>query len=1281
MKNRHEQNSSICRIARNVCVWALLAVTLLSCFPLNASADTTAEIPAVQESADPAAVQESAAPAAVQESAAPEEKQPSAAAASESPAVLAVQSTDYVCKIGNTPYYTIQSAVTAVPNNGTAVIELLKNVSLTYGVTINRGKNITFTKAAEDAAVYPYEGTSGSIPQIVKNAYGFDMITVNGASNVSFSNVCVNANNLSGWYYGLYVLGGSSVTLGSGSSIINAVGYQGSAAYVTNSSSFTMQGDSSISGCTSFDAAAVDLSNGSVMTMTDSSSIHDNTGTGHGSAVFVRLSGTKSTLNIGGNASVYNNTSTSNNVESGTIVFHHDAGTLNISGSAQIYGNTNGFAAIRIPGGNTMNMTGGSITGNTTVNDSSALTGGAAAVAYNGTYPTVNLSGSPVISGNTNNRTANQKDLYLDSYTSLNITDDLTPNASVGIFCRNRMTSGSRFGSTASPGASSVGGLYTLFNDNNTGNTATDLFGFPGTGNQVIWGSGTCQIIRGGVRFGVYATLKEACEASASGDTIEIFKSHSLTGTAPVAAKTGITIKTAPVDTPTVPGAYTFMPVGTETDQASVTRSSSFTDGNCLYITGSSSSVTVTNVRFDGYSAVTNRPFVNVMGGTLNLTGSEIVNSGGGALFGYIGTTLNVSGCSFSGNSATNGGAILSAANLTVADSVFENNRSTGTDAQYGGGAVAAAGTAVLRNSVFTNNEAVSGGGAVKMFQLYTENTLTVDGCTMSENMAGSGSAVYLASAVKAVLEGTNSITGNTASSDHGGAVYVTDSAAGVLTLKDSPTVSGNTALGSDSNVTLSAGGIIYVDGALTSASVGVTVSPEEHVILHKFAENYNDAGTAVSTDNAAASKNVFFDDRTYKMGIGANRTDAGMDASFDTYNYFIGTKYLGISKTVTGNMADTDKQYTFAITIAGDGGGTINGSFNCTIAGTDHTITFADGAVTSIDGNAANTAVVLRSGERILIRGVPYGMTYSVTEEEANADGYKTSYCITDLDSDGNASSVRTSSSLYTAPVTGTVGDAGKQVDVVNDKTHVSYPTGVRTGSDSDKAAILLVLFAAVLIVAGRLIRKHKIHGKVVFLILFFTAGALLLVPSESYAEDRITAEMPAVTVKDTGTVPDGTVHTIVIQALGGAPLPENRQGDTMELSAEANSTVSPGNLFFSVPGIYHYTVCQRAGENADCTADSSTYGVSVYVLHDDAADHAEFIVECGGRKYDSLFFCNSWPERLTVQHAGRISGGKVQTGDDHPVFPAAAALLVSLLISVAFRKRGRKNTSKGDV
>ena len=53
------------------------------------------------------------------------------------------------------------------------------------------------------------------------------------------------------------------------------------------------------------------------------------------------------------------------------------------------------------------------------------------------------------------------------------------------------------------------------------------------------------------------------------------------------------------------------------------------------------------------------------------------------------------------------------------------------------------------------------------------------------------------------------------------------------------------------------------------------------HVILHKFAENYNDAGTAVSTDNAAASKNVFFDDRTYKMGIGANRTDAGMTYHF----------------------------------------------------------------------------------------------------------------------------------------------------------------------------------------------------------------------------------------------------------------------------------------------------------------------------------------------------------------------------------------------------------------
>ena len=1234
------------KILRNIFVWALLAAAVLSCFPLSAAAGSSGDAGTVQESVD--TVQDQAGTG----------QEPEGALSDAAP-VLTAQSTNYVCKIGNTPYLTVQAAVAAVPTNGTAVIELLKDAAISSEIAVNSGKTITFAKAAEDAAVYPYEGTAGSIPQLIRSGFGYQMMNINGAAHVSFGNVCLNGNNISTRTSILYVQGGSSVVMNDGSSIINARGYQGSAAYVTGASTFTMQGDSSISGCVSQDSAALDLSGGSVMTITGSSSIHDNSGISHGSGIFVRISGAKSTLNISGNAAVYNNTTTANNSESATIVFHHDAGTLNISDSAQIYGNTNGSSTIYIPYGDTMNMTGGSITGNTALNDSSALSGGVAATGN----PTINLSGSPVISGNINNRTANQKDLYLAVNTSLHVTGDLTQNASVGIFCNNHMTAGSQFGSTVSSSASSVAGLYTLFNDNNTGSAATDLYGLSGTGSQVVWGSGTCQIIRNGVLHGIYATLAEACADSVSGDTIEVFKSHDLTGTAALSDKTGITIKTAPTDTPSAPGARTFMPSGNETDTATVTRGSSFTSGDCLYISGSTSSVTVSGVNFDGGSVATNSRCIDVMGGTFNINNSKLSNTENAALFGYAGTHLNVSGCTFSDNTAIIGGAIVSLTDLTVSDSVFENNKSTGTSTGNGGGAIFGAGSVNLQDSSFTNNESVNNGGAVMMYHLYDTNTLTMDNCTVSGGKAQNGSAVYLGTGTNAVFTGTDSITGNTALADHGGAVYVTDSAAGTLTLKGSPTVSGNTALGSDSNVTLPAGGIINADGALTNASVGVTVSPDEHVIFHKFAENYDDTGTAVSTSAASANKQVFTDDRTYKMGIGANAGDAGMDTSFNTYNFFIGTKHLGISKTVTGNMADMKKHFTFGVTIAEETGTGISGSFNCSIAGTDHTITFTDGAVAAIDGNAANTTISLGTGECFLLHNVPYGMTYTVIEAEANTDQYTTTYCTTDLDSNGNPTSVRTSFAAYTGSAAGTIGEAGKQADFVNDKTLVSYPTGVGSGSRGEAMALLLAFAAGILLAAVCFIKKRGIHGSTLLLLLFLALAGALAVPSDAHAEDRISAQMPSVTVSDTGSVPSGTVHTLVLTALDGAPLPDNQSGTSMEITVPANSTAEPGTIYFPAPGIYRYTIQEQTDSSAVYTSDSSQYTVSVYILNDSGTTRADFIVECGGQKLDSVFFCNSWPENNTL-NTKLLSGGNVKTGDGSAGFPVTVILVVSLLV-----------------
>ena len=81
-------------------------------------------------------------------------------------------------------------------------------------------------------------------------------------------------------------------------------------------------------------------------------------------------------------------------------------------------------------------------------------------------------------------------------------------------------------------------------------------------------------------------------------------------------------------------------------------------------------------------------------------------------------------------------------------------------------------------------------------------------------------------------------------------------------------------------------------------------------------------------------------------------------------------TGSLAVSKTVSGNAGDTEREWTFTVRL-GDTG--INGAYG--------DMTFVDGVAT----------FRLRHGESVKATGLPAGVTYVVTEAEANQDGYAT--------------------------------------------------------------------------------------------------------------------------------------------------------------------------------------------------------------------------------------------------------------------------------------------------
>ena len=154
-------------------------------------------------------------------------------------------------------------------------------------------------------------------------------------------------------------------------------------------------------------------------------------------------------------------------------------------------------------------------------------------------------------------------------------------------------------------------------------------------------------------------------------------------------------------------------------------------------------------------------------------------------------------------------------------------------------------------------------------------------------------------------------------------------------------------------------------------------------------------------------------------------------------------TGSLTVSKTVAGAAGETDRAFTFTVTLG------------------DKTVSGAYGGMTFTDGAASFT---LKHGESVTAAGLPIGTTYWVTEAEAGKDGYTT------VSSDPRGIISETGS---TAAFTNTrnAGPWGP------DKPY----TGVRTGDESNLALWLTIMgvsvigLTAVLVVAARRNRTKR--------------------------------------------------------------------------------------------------------------------------------------------------------------------------------------------------------------
>lgn len=159
-------------------------------------------------------------------------------------------------------------------------------------------------------------------------------------------------------------------------------------------------------------------------------------------------------------------------------------------------------------------------------------------------------------------------------------------------------------------------------------------------------------------------------------------------------------------------------------DEVSFTNNSA-TEGGALFMWAEGQTASLSNVVFEGNSAIAKAgdPYsvggaIALARGTLNIDNAEFRNNTSeysGAIFTYsLDNTLNITNSVFDTNSALGTGAVQAMFNTNISNTIFKHNTAT-TDTDGGGALfVGAVGKAVLDNVTFEDNHAESyRGGAI----------------------------------------------------------------------------------------------------------------------------------------------------------------------------------------------------------------------------------------------------------------------------------------------------------------------------------------------------------------------------------------------------------------------------------------------------------------------------------------------------------------------------------------------------------------------------------------
>lgn len=189
-------------------------------------------------------------------------------------------------------------------------------------------------------------------------------------------------------------------------------------------------------------------------------------------------------------------------------------------------------------------------------------------------------------------------------------------------------------------------------------------------------------------------------------------------------------------------------------------------------------------------------------------------------------------------------------------------------------------------------------------------------------------------------------------------------------------------------DVTISFGSI----SAESSLTANASVDPDDYnlgVYTYKVTESSgNTAGVTYSDEELYLVLTVVRDELSDKHYFAAMHYESVKGDKLTGFTNEYDSGSLSVTKYITGNMADMDKEFAFTITLSAPAGKTVKSAITVTKPdNTTETITFADGASTY------TYEIDLGHGQTVRFDNLPAGVTYTISEDNENYEQVNEQY------------------------------------------------------------------------------------------------------------------------------------------------------------------------------------------------------------------------------------------------------------------------------------------------